>query len=189
MLYICSDWVPAELKRPSILGAQKHTLIHVFSKMNLRVNLCCLVFCTASLNSDFSIIPRTFPAPFVDCFAFLCYTIFVWILDMYLLPETFHYIMEIMWCLFLSKQQGPIVQSFAGVLYRWSWYRFLLCRCCCVPKYQPTWRCLSQYHKRFGQIACADCGETPCWLLLRLPCRGISSAPKYCSGPTAFRFW
>ena len=103
--------------------------------------------------------------------------------------EQIYNIMEIMWCLFLAKQQGPIVQSFAAVLYQWSWYRFLLCRCYCVLKYRPTLRCLSQYHKRFVQIACADCGETPCWLLLRLSCRGISSAPKYCSGSTASRSW
>lgn len=48
------------------------------------------------LTPIFFIILRTFPVPLIDFFAFLCYTFFDQILDMYLLPETFHYIMEIM---------------------------------------------------------------------------------------------
>ena len=59
MLYICSDWVPAELKRPSILGAQKHTLIHVFQKWIWGWIRVAKFFCTASLN------PLIFPLFYV----------------------------------------------------------------------------------------------------------------------------
>ena len=69
MLYICSDWFPAELKRPSILGTQKHTLIHVFQKWNWGWIRVSKFFCTASLNPDFSIILRTF---FCASYWFFC---------------------------------------------------------------------------------------------------------------------
>lgn len=88
-----------------------------FSKMNLRV-IRAARLCAAALTSIFLLLYvlfllllLTFSCP---CAMLTLYEIWICIFFRNL-PETFHYIMEIMWC-FLPKPRGTIVRLSAGVM-------------------------------------------------------------------------